>query len=173
MKSGSPDYLAMAREALRDYYARRAGLRPQGTLLPEPCRRCGGNLLRLDGGLWVCEQCFPETPAGPAPILDAELQQAAKVAAVDLLNRLAVRIIEAGPPERFWVGIWRETDSQELREALRVLGLDPFRIVYLDDPRVPEKYQQRRPQRPQLELFGEAAGASDTSRVLPGPASSG
>lgn len=154
MKSGSPDYLAMAREALRDYYARRASLTPQGTLLSEPCRCCGGDCLRLDGGLWVCERCFPEIPGAPAPILDGEIDQTIKAAAVDLLNRLGVRIIEAREPERFWVGIWRQVDSKELREALRVLGLDHLRIVYLDDPRVPEKYRERRPQRPQLELFG-------------------
>lgn len=146
------DYLEIARRAT-------AGLQPAApaplaTHLLETCRRCGGNRLRLQAGLWVCQQCFPETPGGPEPILDAEANRVVRVAALDLLNQGAVRIIETGQPERFTIGIWRDQDSRELREALRVLGLDRYLIVYLDDPAVPERYRAHQPQRPQPALFG-------------------
>ncbi|MEK7752025.1 MAG: TFIIB-type zinc finger domain-containing protein [Acidobacteriota bacterium] len=128
---------------------------PLGTPLPEPCRRCGGNRLRLEAGLWVCDRCFPETPGGPEPILDTEVQQAVKLAALGLLNERGVRIMEnpAGP-ERFALGVWRDQDSQELREAILVLGFNRYRIVYLDDPSISEKYRQFRPRRRQPGLFG-------------------
>ncbi len=146
-----PDYLAMAKEALRDYQAKQTG-KPATAypLVPrEGCPACGGGRFRLEGGLFACERCAPE---GTPLIRDTDVLWLQRSAAVGLLNQNAVRLMEEGPAG-FVVGVWREADSGELREALRVLGLDRYPLRYLDDPDIPARYRAIRPQPKERTLF--------------------
>jgi len=71
---------------------------------------------------------------------------------VDLLNERGVRLMEwAGGTT---LGIWRDEDCREVREAIACLGLGHRPIRHLEDPSVPERYRaQRPPRRGQGDLF--------------------
>jgi hypothetical protein len=67
----------------------------------------------------------------------------ARALAVNLLNRAGCRILgqSAG---KLTVGIWRDTDCAEIQKALKTAGCGPYRIVYLDSPKVPAEFKVRR-----------------------------
>jgi len=121
------------------------------TVPPEGCPRCGGWTFRLEAGLAVCDLCAPE---GAEIVRDEDVRWVQQSAAVDLLHEAGVRIMESpAGPERFVLGVWRDLDSPELREAFRLLRLERLPLRYLDDPSVPEKYRDYRPQPRQPRLF--------------------
>src|SRR4051812_147031 len=62
--------------------------------------------------------------------------------AFNILNRAGVRLmlIEG----LLFIGIWRELDSAEIRDALSEVGGSELPVRYLDDPDVPEFYKLRK-----------------------------
>jgi hypothetical protein len=124
-------------------------------LPPNGCPACGGWTFRLEESLWACDAC---TPLDAEVIRDKDVAWVQRSAAVGILNERGVRIIETGGPERFRLGVWRDLDSNELREALRVLRLDRFPLRYLEDLSIPEKYRQYRPKQKQGQLSQLARG---------------
>jgi len=139
-----PDYLKIAREALRqrqDQAPSPPAAKGYPVLPPAGCPKCGGGTFRLEESLGVCDAC---TPLDAEVIRDEDVAWVQRSAAVGILNERGVRIIETGGPERFRLGVWRDLDSNELRQALLVLRLDRFPLRYLEDPSIPEKYRDYR-----------------------------
>jgi hypothetical protein len=62
--------------------------------------------------------------------------------AVDLLNTRGVRLVRQ--KDRLVVGIWRDADGREVREALDVVGLGHIEVHHLEDPGsdIPYRYRQ-------------------------------
>ena len=67
-------------------------------------------------------------------------------AAVELLNRRGAQLIQNG--KRMVIGLWRDADDREVREALDMAGLGQAEVLYLDDPEsdIPDQYRQSAPE---------------------------
>jgi hypothetical protein len=63
-------------------------------------------------------------------------------AAVDILNRMGVRILDLD--SGFALGVWSDLDNGEIRQALRTLKLASLPVRYLDGAGIPARYKLRR-----------------------------
>jgi hypothetical protein len=83
-------------------------------------------------------------PTKPSKVLPPDAESLSTVqeraAAMALLNRTGVRILECGNA----IGIWSDLDSAAIRRALRALGTSKLPTQYLDGPGVPLRYKLRR-----------------------------
>lgn len=63
-------------------------------------------------------------------------------AALDLLNTRGVRLVRLN--DQVVVGIWRDADGREVREALDAVGLGHAEVYHLEDPEsdIPHRYRQ-------------------------------
>ncbi len=62
--------------------------------------------------------------------------------AVDLLNQRCARLIRTG--NQTVIGLWRDADGRDVREALDIVGLGDAEVFCLDDPEsdIPSRYRQ-------------------------------
>jgi hypothetical protein len=76
----------------------------------------------------------PKIEAGPDP---AELARASA-----LLNRAGVRIMQLEGVAT--IGVWSDLDGPEVRQALRVMGMDEIPVRFLDGAGIPTRFKLRR-----------------------------
>jgi hypothetical protein len=62
--------------------------------------------------------------------------------AFEFLNRAGVRMVRSAGIAT--VGIWSDLDSQQIREALCIVGLGESQVRYLDGAGIPTRYKLRR-----------------------------
>ena len=94
--------------------------------------------------------CIDEHLTEPSPSVSrpdttrerSELSQAEIQSACSILNRVGVRIMQLDG--HFTVGIWRDLDGPEIREALCRLGMDHLAMRHLDGEGIPARYKVRR-----------------------------
>jgi hypothetical protein len=60
-----------------------------------------------------------------------------------ILGRAGVRLMTLDDGANA-VGVWSDTDTSELREAVLAFGWEEGLIRYLDGPGIPERYKTRR-----------------------------
>lgn len=100
----------------------------------------------------------PRVPATDAGLTEAQTR------ALRLLNLAGVRIMRIGA--ELTIGIWEDLDCREIRQALRVVGLDVNPVLHLESAGVDLRFKVRRtPDRAKGESF--AVWLKRAERTLP------
>lgn len=109
-------------------------------------RRVGGDIEVHDGSLQVTAPAGVLTDALKQELAGHKAELVALVReAVQMLNERGARLIVRGG--QHVIGVWKDADSRELREALEVVGYGEAPVFYLDDPTagIPERYRHFMP----------------------------
>ena len=96
---------------------------------------------RSEISTYVDELC--ELPSCSFSLTDGEKSEVSVEIekAMWLLNLTGCRIIRR--TDGLAVGIWEDLDCQELRSAIRALGMSGLPVIYLESPGVPMRYKVR------------------------------